>query len=67
MIRINLDRVMAKRKIGLLELAGLIGITPANLSRFKCGKTSGVRFETLDLICRAIRCDVADIMEFVEE
>ena len=67
MIRVNLDRIMAKRGIGLVELAGLVGITPANLSRFKCGKARGVRFETLDMICRALRCEVEDILEFVED
>ena len=67
MIRIKLDRIMAKKGIGLAELAGLIGITPANLSRFKCGKCKGVRFETLGNICRALQCDVSDIIEFVKD
>ena len=67
MIRVNLDRIMAKRGVGLLELAGLVGITPANLSRFKCGKVSSVRFELLDSLCRALRCEIEDILEFVED
>ena len=67
MIRVNLDRIMAKRGVGLVELAGLVGITPANLSRFKCGKARAVRFELLDALCRALKCGTEDILEFVDE
>ena len=67
MIRVNLDRIMAKRGVGLIELAGLVGITPANLSRFKCGKIRAVRFGLLDSLCRALQCDIEDILEFVED
>lgn len=67
MIRVDLDRIMAKRGIGLLELSRLVGITPANLSRLKCGKARGIRFELLDTLCRALNCKVEDILEFVED
>ena len=67
MIRINLDVMMAKRKISLSELAGKVGITLANLSVLKNNKAKAIRFSTLDAICLALECRVEDIIEFVDE
>ena len=67
MIIINLDVMMAKRKTGLMELAGKVGITPANLSILKNGKAKAVRLETLDSICREPNCQPGDILEYQEE
>ena len=67
MIIINLDVMMAKRKTGLMELAGKVGITPANLSILKNGKAKAVRLETLDSICRELNCQPGDILEYQEE
>ena len=64
MIIVNLDVMMAKRKISSNELAELIGITPANLSILKTGKAKAVRFSTLDKICRALDCQPGDILEY---
>ena len=58
---------MAKRKTGLMELAGKVGITPANLSILKNGKAKAVRLETLDSICRELNCQPGDILEYQEE
>ena len=66
-IVVNLDVMMAKRKIGLMELAERIGITPANLSILKNNKAKAIRFSTLEEICKALSCEVGDILEFVEE
>ena len=66
-ILINLDVMMAKRKIGLTELAGRIGITPANLSILKCSRAKAVRFSTLESICRELKCQPGDILEYVED
>jgi len=66
MIVINLDVMMAKRKIGLAELAGKVGITNANLSILKNNKAKAVRLETLDAICKALQCQPGDILEYVE-
>ncbi|MDE6727304.1 MAG: helix-turn-helix transcriptional regulator [Oscillospiraceae bacterium] len=67
MIIVNLDVMMAKRKISSNELAELIDITPANLSILKTGKAKAVRFSTLDKICAVLRCQPGDLLEFVEE
>ena len=67
MIRINLDVMMAKRKMSLSELAGKVGITLANLSILKNNKAKAIRFSTLDAICCALDCRVEDIIEFVDE
>ncbi|QFJ55431.1 helix-turn-helix domain-containing protein [Pseudobutyrivibrio xylanivorans] len=67
MIVINLDVMMAKRKIGLTELAGKVGITLANLSILKNNKAKAVRLETLDAICKALDCQPGDILEYVED
>lgn len=66
-INVNLDVMMAKRKIGLMELAEKIDITPANLSILKNNKAKAVRFSTLDAICKALDCQPSDILEWVEE
>ena len=64
MIVVNLDVMMAKRKIGLTELADKVGITLANLSILKCNRARAVRFSTLDAICRALDCQPGDILEW---
>ena len=66
-IIVNLDVVMAKRKIGSGELAEKIGITPANLSILKNQKAKAIRFSTLNEICRALNCQPGDILEYQEE
>ena len=66
-IRINLDVMMAQRKIGLVELAGKVDITPANLSILKNNKAKAIRFSTLEAICREINCQPGEIIEYVED
>ena len=66
-IVINLDVMMAKRKIGLTELAREVDITMANLSILKNNKAKAVRFTTLNAICRALDCQPGDILEYVPE
>ena len=66
-IIVNLDVIMAKRKIGLMELAEKIDITPANLSILKNNKAKAIRFSTLDAICKALDCQPSDILEWVED
>lgn len=66
MIIINLDVMMAKRKIGLAQLAAKIGLTQANLSILKNGKGKAVRFATLDKLCRELKCQPGDILEYAE-
>ena len=63
-IIVNLDVMMAKRKIALGDLADRIGITPANLSILKTGKAKAIRFSTLEAICKEHDCQPADILEF---
>lgn len=63
-IRINLDVMMTKRKIGLGELAEQIGIIPANVSILKNGRAKAVRFTTLDALCKALDCQPGDILEW---
>lgn len=67
MIRVDLDVMMAKRKMSLTELSQKVGITMANLSILKTGKAKAVRFATLDSICRALQCQPGDILVFEEE
>ena len=67
MIIINLDVMMAKRKISLNELSERVGITLANLSILKNNKAKAIRFSTLDAICKALNCRVEDIIEFRDE
>ena len=62
----NLDVMMAKRKIGLMELSEKINITPANLSILKNGKARAIRLSTLEAICRTLDCQPGDILEFRE-
>ncbi|SEL12070.1 MULTISPECIES: helix-turn-helix domain-containing protein [unclassified Butyrivibrio] len=66
-IVINLDVMMAKRKIGLTELAGKVDITLANLSILKNNKAKAVRLQTLDAICRELDCQPGDILEFIPD
>lgn len=66
-IVINLDVMMAKRKIGLTELAKEVDITMANLSILKNNKAKAVRFTTLNAICKALDCQPGDILEYVPE
>lgn len=66
-IIVNLDVMMAKRKIGLTELSDRVGITLANLSILKNNRAKAVRFSTLNAICRELNCQPADILEFVED
>ena len=66
MIVVNLDVMMAKRKIGLGELAEKIGLTQANLSILKNNKARAVRFSTLDAICKALDCQPGDLLEWVD-
>lgn len=63
-IILNLDVVMAQRKISSTELAEAIGITPANLSILKTGKAKAIRFSTLDALCAALDCQPGDILGF---
>ncbi len=65
MIVVNLDVMMAKRKMSLNELSERVGITLANLSILKNNKAKAVRFSTLDAICKALDCQVGDILEYV--
>lgn len=66
-IIVNLDVMMAKRKISSGELAEKIGITQANLSILKTGKAKAIRFSTLESICDALDCQPGDILEFTKE
>lgn len=66
-IVVNLDVMMAKRKISLGDLADRIGITPANLSILKTGKAKAIRFSTLEAICKELNCQPADILEYQKE
>lgn len=65
-IIINLDVMLAKRKMSLTELSERVGITMSNLSILKTGKARAVRFETLDAICRILNCQPGDILEYRE-
>lgn len=66
MICVNLDVMMAKRKISLGELSEKVGITQANLSILKNNKAKAIRFSTLDAICRVLDCSIGDILEYDE-
>ncbi len=66
-IIVNLDVVMAKRKISSQELAEKIGITQANLSLLKTGKVRAVRFSTIDAICKVLKCQPGDLLEYRED
>lgn len=67
MITVNLDVMMAKRRMSLNTLSDKVGITVANLSILKNNKAKAVRFTTLDAICRALDCDVSDILIYEKE
>jgi putative transcriptional regulator len=66
MIIVNLDVMLAKRKMSLTELSERVGITQANLSILKNGRARAVRFDTLDKICRVLGCQPGDILEYRE-
>ena len=66
-IIVNLDVMLAKRKMSSLELANKIGITQANLSILKTGKAKAIRFSTLEAICKELNCQPADILEYTED
>ena len=67
MIEIELDVMLAKRKMTSLELAEKIGITQANLSILKTGKAKAVRFSTMEAICRELECQPGDLFSFEED
>jgi putative transcriptional regulator len=64
-IQINLDHVMAEREVSLTELADRVGITLANLSILKTNKARAIRFTTLEALCRELKCQPGDLLEFV--
>jgi len=66
-IKLNLDRVMSEREISLTELADRIGITLANLSILKTSKARAIRFTTLEALCRELKCQPGDLLEFVSK
>ena len=63
-IIVNLDVMMAKRKMSLNELSEKVGVTPAHLSILKTGKAKAVRFSTLEAICKVLECQPGDILEY---
>jgi putative transcriptional regulator len=66
-IVVNLDVMLAKRKMRSRELADIIGIAETNLSLLKSGKVKGIRFDTLENICKALNCQPGDLLEFRKE
>lgn len=66
-IIINVDVMLAKRKMQSKELAEKIGITTVNLSILKTGKAKGIRFDTLEAICKVLNCQPGDVLEYVDE
>jgi putative transcriptional regulator len=66
-IVVNVDVMLAKRKMQSKDLAEILGITPANLSILKTGKAKGIRFDTLEAICKALHCQPGDVLEYVAE
>ena len=66
-IVVNLDVMLAKRKMRMTELSEQVGITMANLSILKNGRAKAVRFQTLDALCRVLRCQPGDLLEYREE
>ena len=66
-IIVRLDRVMEDRKISLNELAEKVGLTNVNLSNLKNGKMKGIRFETMNSICKVLNCQPADLFEYVDD
>lgn len=67
MIVINIDVMLAKRKMSVTELSDKVGITMANISILKNGKAKAIRMETLDKICKALNCQPGDILEYRDE
>ena len=67
MIIVNLDVMLAKRKMSVTELSEKVGITMANISILKNGKAKAIRFSTLDAICKTLNCQPGDILEYVGE
>jgi len=67
MIIVNLDVMLAKRKMSVTELSERVGITMANISVLKNSRTKAIRFSTLDAICKALDCQPGDIIEFINE
>ena len=67
MIIVNLDVIMAKRKISSYQLAEKVGITPANLSILKTNKGKAIRFSTLEKLCEVLKCKPGDILDYEEE
>ncbi|MBQ5865451.1 MAG: helix-turn-helix transcriptional regulator [Oscillospiraceae bacterium] len=66
-IIVNLDVMLAKRKLTSLELSQRVGITPANLSILKTGKAKAIRMSTLEAICRELKCQPGDLLEYTED
>lgn len=66
-IEVNLNVMLAKRKMSMTELADKVGITLANLSVLKTGKAKAIRFSTLEAICEVLSCQPGDILEYVKE
>ncbi len=66
-IIVNLDVMMARRKMSLNELSEKVGLTLSNLSVLKTGKAKAIRFSTLEAICKVLNCQPADILEYVED
>ena len=66
-IIVNLDVMMAKRKMSLNELSETVNITLANLSKLKTGKVKAIRFSTLEVVCKALGCQPGDLLEYVED
>ena len=66
MITVNLDVMLARRKMSMTELSERVGITMANLSVLKNGRAKAIRFSTLDQLCRALECQPGDLLEFQE-
>ncbi len=66
-IVIHLDKVMSDRRVSVSELARVVGITRANMSNLKSGKIKAIRFSTLEGICRYLKCQPGDIIEFIDD
>lgn len=66
-IILRLDRVMADRKMSLNELSDKVGVSNVNLSKLKTGKVSAVRFSTLNAICKVLKCQPGDLLEFIDD
>jgi putative transcriptional regulator len=66
-IIVNVDVMLAKRKMQSKELAEILDITPANLSILKTGKAKGIKFDTLEAICKTLNCQPGDVLEYVAE